>query len=264
MDKCIIWGAGQEYENIVNQILFEIEKGNLEVIAIVSDIDHKYFYNKDGFSVVKKEKLHELEFDYLIITSTKCYTEIENEAILLGIKKNKIIHGNVFKIPLFDWKRYISLVKRPISILSDDCWGGYLYHKLYLPFSSPCINISWPKEDYIKFAQDVFYYLDQPLEMEREGELRKNLYPIGRIGSGDKKIHMDFVHAACFQDAKKLWDRRKERVNRDRIFVKFSLPAYLENYKVLLREFNKILFPKIAFFSGGGGRIRKCYIFAKI
>ena len=76
------------------------------MIAIVSDIDHKYFYNKDGFSVVKKEKLHELEFDYLIITSTKCYTEIENEAILLGIKKNKIIHGNVFKIPLFDWKRY--------------------------------------------------------------------------------------------------------------------------------------------------------------
>ena len=43
MDKCIIWGAGQEYENIVNQILFEIEKGNLEVIAIVSDIDHKDF-----------------------------------------------------------------------------------------------------------------------------------------------------------------------------------------------------------------------------
>lgn len=55
MDKCIIWGAGQEYENIVNQILFEIEKGNLEVIAIVSDIDHKYFYYKDGFPVVKKK-----------------------------------------------------------------------------------------------------------------------------------------------------------------------------------------------------------------
>ncbi len=26
MDKCIIWGAGQEYENIVNQIVYEIEK----------------------------------------------------------------------------------------------------------------------------------------------------------------------------------------------------------------------------------------------
>ena len=89
------------------------------------------------------------------------------------------------------------------------------------------------------------------MEMEREGDLRKNLYPIGRIGNGDKKINMDFVHAVCFQEAKRLWDRRKERVNRDRIFVKFSLPAYLENYKVLLREFNKILFPKIAFFSGG-------------
>ena len=86
------------------------------------------------------------------------------------------------------------------------------------------------------------------MEMEREGDLRKNLYPIGElsranivffmiqqfkninifkqilhipyiitIGNGDKKINMDFVHAVCFQEAKRLWDRRKERVNRDRM-----------------------------------------------
>ncbi len=250
MDRCLLWGGGNGYEEIINQIVFEIAKGNIEIVAIISDADSRYLKNKDGFFILKKEMIHTLDFDYLIITSTKYFEEIKKEAISAGIEQDRIIYGNIFKMPLFDWERYISLVKNPVSILSDDCWGGYVYHKLHLPFSSPCINISWDKEDYIRFVQNPLYYFDLPLEMEREGDIRKNLYPIGRLGEDDKKVTMNFVHAVTFQQAKVMWNRRKKRVNRERIFIKFAFPAYIENSSWLLEQFNKITFPKIAFFSG--------------
>ncbi len=260
MDKCVLWGGGNGYEEIFNQILFEIEKGNIEIVAMISNADSECLKKKDGFFVLKKEEVHELNFDYLIITSTKYYGEIKKEAICAGIKENRIINGSIFKLPLFDWRRYISLIKNPISILSDDCWGGYVYHRLFLPFSSPCINISWNIEDYIKFAQNPLYYLDLPLEMEREGDIKKNLYPIGSLGEKDKKITMNFVHAVSFERAKMLWNRRKERINRKRIFVKAAFPAYMENIDWLLEKFDKINFDKIAFYSGETSKKNVVYL----
>ncbi len=249
MDQCVIWGSGIIYESILNQVMFEIKKNNIEVIAIISNSDYTFSSSKDGFPVLPKEELYNLPFDYLIIASIDFYDEIKEEAILFGIKQNVIINGNIFNMPCFDWKRYISLVKEPITILSNDCWGGYIYHKLYLPFSSPCINILWERESYIKFAQNPEYYFGQSLEIEQEGNIRYNQCPIGKIGYGNKKIKMNFVHTTNFQEAEILWNRRKKRINKSRIFVEFALPANIDNCNYLLEEFDKIQFPKICFYS---------------
>lgn len=151
MRKVIIWGIGNEYESIINQIKFEMLKGNMVVEALVSrDIVTPYF---DGFPVIHKEELNMLEFDYCIISSAPLYESIEEEAIKAGIPKGKLINGKVFKLPDFDFKKYINLIENPVTILSDDCWGGYVYNLLGLQFSSPTINIAWRKDSYIKFVK---------------------------------------------------------------------------------------------------------------
>ena len=118
--KCVIWGNGNDYEKIINQINFETHKKNIEVIALISrkqDIVEKTF---DGFLVIQKEELLEIQFDYLIIASSLYFNEISSEAAELGITEKKIINGLVLNLPLFDFNRYVQLINKKITILSDD------------------------------------------------------------------------------------------------------------------------------------------------
>lgn len=182
MRKVIIWGTGREYEEIINQIQYEICKGNLKVIALVARQEDIIGSTLDGFKMIRREDISSAEVDYLIITSTKWYKEIKNEALLLGICENKIINGRVFKLPLFDFERYIKLIENPLTILSDDCWGGYIYHELCMKFYSPLINMYMEYDSYFKFLENPVHFFNQPLVKLREGNIRGNAFPIGELG----------------------------------------------------------------------------------
>lgn len=123
MKKCLIWGNGLTYEKYINHIHFEVLKGNIEVCAIICKKEDKYCRTRDGYFIISKEDIQNFEFDYIIIASEKHYNEIYSAALGLGIQREKIINGKVFALPLFDFKRYVSLVENPVTILSDDCWG---------------------------------------------------------------------------------------------------------------------------------------------
>ena len=250
MDKCIIWGLGKDYEKIINQLKFEIFKGNIEITALVSKEDSSWCQRRDGYLLLPKDKLIDIDFDYLIITSNRFFCEIKKEILLLGIPENKIINGQVLNLPLFDWNRYISLIKNPITILSNNCWGGLIYSKLFLPFSSPLINLYIPSNSFLKFIQNPIYYLEKPLQMIREGDIRKNQCPIGKIGNGDDNINIIFTHSFSFKEAEELWNRRVKRINKDRLFVKYSVSGQDKKQDEYLQIFDKILLPKICFYSG--------------
>ena len=168
----------------------------------------------------------------------------------MGIDEDKIINGAVMTSPLFDFNRYIQLLKNRITILSDDCWGGYVYHRLHMQFYSPLVNIYWQKKDFVKFMQKPKYYLNQPLKMEREGDIRGNACPIGSLGTDEDKVCMDFVHSVCFSDAETLWNRRKSRINCDNLFIKFGIDATDENREEYLDAFAGVKQKKICFYSG--------------
>lgn len=124
MNRVVLWGLGNDYEWLLNHILFEIHKGNMSVEGIVCREKDKYCSFKDGFRIISRDELMDIDFDFVIITSSKYYKEIKDEAILLGIKEKQIIRGQIIKLPLFDFERYVSLIRNPVTILSDDCWGG--------------------------------------------------------------------------------------------------------------------------------------------
>lgn len=250
MYTCIVWGIGDEYEKIVNQLHFERIKGNLEVTALIArekDIVGKTF---DGICVISKKEIFEYKFDYLIITSSLFYNDIYKEAIEMGIDEERIINGGALSIPLFDFARYIRLIQNRITILSDDCWAGYIYHSLSMKFYTPLINTLWSKESYIKFIQDPSYYFSQPLMKERESDIRGNLCPVGSLGDCEKKVYINFVHSYCFSDAEDLWNKRVKRINMSNLFVKIGIDAFDEKRDEYLKIFNNIKEKKICFYSG--------------
>ena len=122
--KCIVWGIGNDYEKIVNQLQFEVAKGNIQIEALVARKQDIIESSLDGMRLISKFELRNIKFDFLIISSSVYYMEIYKEALEMGIMEEQIIKGEVMNIPLFDFGRYIRLIENNITILSDDCWGG--------------------------------------------------------------------------------------------------------------------------------------------
>lgn len=266
MDRCVVWGVGEDYERTINQIKFEELKGNLEVVALVTTKDRFYGERRDGYPLVRKKELQDLEYDFIIVLQTEYFKAIMEDINALGIDRRKVIDGKIFHMPMFDFKRYISLVKDPVTILSDDCWGGYVYHDLCLPFTSPIVNIWWPTGQFCKFMLDPFYYLAQPLEMKREGDFNRGLYPIGTLGEGERQVELHLTHAPNFAYMKERWDRRKKRINPSRIFVKLAVDGGRApqgsawNVEAVLEAFEQVRYPKICFCCGESGQKDVVYL----
>lgn len=250
MKKCIIWGIGDEYERIINQICFEIYKGNIEIEALICRQEDMYCSCKDGFQIIKKEELRMVEFDYLIISSSRYYSDIRREAIECGIDSTKIINGSMFLRPFFDFNLYSNLISNPVTILSDDCWGGFVYNYLGLEFSSPLINTYWNRGEYSKFIQNPIFYLQTELKMVREGNLRLGIVPIARLGTETDYVQIDLVHNRSFEEAKYQWNRRIKRINFNNLFIKMGFSDIEEDKEKYLRAFERCRFRKVLFYNG--------------
>ncbi len=247
MKKCIIWGNGNDYEKLYNSIRLEVYKRNIEIVAVVSKKENIYSKYIDGVPLIIKEEVVDFEFDYIIISSSRFYREICDEIVSMGIERNRTINGEVFSYACFDFHKYVGLIEQPVTIISDDCWGGAVYHALSLPFSSPTININWQKEEYVRFISDLPYYLNKPLKCGREGNLETGEYPIGLLGDGNKQVSMELIHSNDFNEAKQQWDRRQKRINFNNIFVKFGMRRQ-DNWESYLEIFDKLPYNKICLF----------------
>lgn len=122
------------------------------------------------------------------------------------------------------------------SIISCNCIGGMIYHDLKMKFLSPTINLFIDTPDFIKMCLNLKDYMEKELV-----DANNKDYPIGILG--DIKIH--FLHYKSFEEAKESWDKRKERINYEKIFVIISdRDNFSEN---LLDSIDKIPYKKVLY-----------------
>lgn len=248
MRNCILWATGDDYNYFYNFIALQQYMGRLNIIAAVTKRENIYGKYLDNIPVICASEVKNQEFEYIIVCSRRFFDEICDEIVRGGgIARSRVINASVFCYARFDFEKYISLIERPVTIISDDCWGGEIYHSLLLPFSSPTINIAWDKSEYAKFISDLPYYLRQPLKCEREGRFNTGEHPIGSLGENERKVKMELIHNLSFDEAKEQWDRRKERINFDNIFVKFAFDE-TNDWQECMRVFDALEYKKICFF----------------
>lgn len=60
-------------------------------------------------------------------------------------------------------KKRARLVKEDISILCNNCTGGFILHDLGLRFDSPTINMFFHGLDFFDFIEHFEYYITKPL-----------------------------------------------------------------------------------------------------
>lgn len=125
---------------------------------------------------------------------------------------------------------------KEVSIVSQNCIGGVICHDLGMPFLSPTVNLFFSAIDFVKFVQNMNYYVETELKMKWEEE-----YPVGYLD--DIKIH--FMHYDTCNEARDAWERRKKRICWDKILVlSTDMEGFDDN---TYEEWKKIAYPKILF-----------------
>ena len=129
----------------------------------------------------------------------------------------------------------IGLKNRNFSILSNNCWGGVIYDKYALPYSSPTIGLWIPPNDYIKFLKNIDFYKKQKMEQisyeeshvanllikrsrERKYDFKLEELIIGRLHD----IDIIFLHYTNFFIEKAKWEKRIQRINFNNLLVKMN------------------------------------------
>ncbi len=141
-------------------------------------------------------------------------------------------------IPLTRKIRGKRLKKKSFTIISNNCWGGLVYAAHNLQKQTPTVGMFFFAEDYIKFLKRFEEYVRCPLIFinplesrwkdmkECSDDKRFGKYPIGLLelssGEQSESIEIFFLHYHSEQEAKEKWERRCQRINRDKMLVKFN------------------------------------------
>ena len=97
------------------------------------------------------------------------------------------------------------------SIIASNCVGTIIYHDLDLPFLSPTINLTIEMDDFIRFAENLKWYMEQEI-VELKGEKG---CPAGMLGD----VKINFVHYDTFEEGVRKREERKERINWDNLLL---------------------------------------------
>lgn len=99
---------------------------------------------------------------------------------------------------------------KDISIISQQCIGGIIYHDMGMKFLSPTINLYLEAKDFIEMVENLEEYMKLPINVKKENGL-----VIGELG----KLRVIFLHYNEIEEAKEKWEERKKRILWDKIFV---------------------------------------------
>ena len=120
-------------------------------------------------------------------------------------------------ISRIEWRLYkelkrLRLKNRQPTILASNCIGTFMYYDMKLRFNSPTINLSFDMNDYVRFLENLPWYLEQPVvpcEDERFD------YPCGMVGD----VEIRFNHYRTFEEAAAKWNERKQRIDWNNLFL---------------------------------------------
>ena len=130
-----------------------------------------------------------------------------------------------------------------VSIISMNCIGGILYHDLGIQFRSPTVNLFMRAEDFVKFCENLGYYLsiDEMKECKDPSIIEGRQYPIAFLGD----LTLFLVHYQTVKQAQEKWNDRKRRIDWNNIVIlntdrEGMTEALMDRFEVL--PYKKVVF----------------------
>jgi len=124
----------------------------------------------------------------------------------------------------------LSMKQNNFTIISNNCWGTFIYKKYGLPYHSPFINMYIFAPDYIELLEnfspsilDNITFIQHSDSKYKEFLTYRNKenvnYPIGLLNN---KYEVHFLHYTSNVEAKEKWEKRLKRINYNKLIFKFS------------------------------------------
>ena len=128
---------------------------------------------------------------------------------------------------LFRKSRNKKLVNKEFTIISNNCWGGFVYQRFNLPYRTPFIGLFVPAPCFIKLLEDFEDNMQKEIHFisckdsayYAKINTSGRTYPIGVIENG---IEIHFLHYKTSEEATDTWNRRKKRINPHNMLIKFA------------------------------------------
>lgn len=216
MYRIIIWGYGRIYCKHYNQVRYSEKRGDISVVGMTSS-DASEEFTLDGYNIYQADVILKMKFDFIIIMNDINQKEIIDGIVARGIDRRKCLSYKIFDIPFFDAGKYFDVIQKPVTIISNNCWGGLVYNALHLECISPFKNLFLEDDDYIRLLERFDYYMECNPRFEcYKNDLHSNKrYPVLMLD--DIRIHCN--HDTNPETAIYNWNRRLKKINRNNLLV---------------------------------------------
>lgn len=129
------------------------------------------------------------------------------------------------------WRR--ALRNTQVSIVSDNCWGGFMSQYCRLPYRSPFVGLFVPAPDYLRMLRSLRAYVEGDFRFVERADSRysdrltyiREEYPVGILtpsGGAGEPVEVHFLHYASPEEALAKWRRRAARLDYDNLIVKLA------------------------------------------
>lgn len=150
---------------------------------------------------------------------------IKNKGILSQVRTASLLFIDNFIKSI----RRLTLANKDFTIISNNCWGGFIYQHYGLKYTSPTVGLFILESDYIRMLEDLKTYMSSSLEfIEPEQATAWNKvtnggkspikYPVAKLID----IEIFFMHYHSPEEAAEKWYRRVKRINWDNLIIKMS------------------------------------------
>lgn len=151
-------------------------------------------------------------------------------------------------------KSTLNLKDKNFSIICNNCLGGLIYQHYNIEYRSPTVGLFFLAKDFVKFLNDINFYLSKQLEFitPKESMYYEDFkqfedalkFPIAKLHD----IEVFFMHYKSEEEAREKWNRRTSRINWNNLRIILSENETF-NYEIL-KQFdalpfnNKVCFTK--------------------
>ena len=237
--KVVIWFQSPHFQ-ILSFALGVLNRryGSISVLGLTNVPPAANMKNKSLGVVIDKNDLKTLDYDIIIVSGQDTSLKpVLDESFALNLDVDKIVLDRTVCIPGFSMERYRKLRRSKLTILSQNCWGGLIYHSFGLQFLSPTINIYVADRDFLRLLDDPKSALDSELRFYSSNvdDTSQHDYPIMTLGRS--KLHM--IHYDDAESARRKWEDRRLRINWYNLLVMM----YTEN-ALVLKQVDRLPFSK--------------------
>ena len=169
---------------------------------------------------------------------------------------------------ILTWVRRIGLKGNSFTIVSNNCFAGFVYQKFGIKYNTPFIGLFILPPDYIELLKNFNELIKKKLIFINADKSkykdyliknnRYNKYPIGRLG---ESVEIHFLHYKSEIEAEEKLNRRLKRMNFNNILFKFS-DNDLSNEE-LIQEFDELPYKNKICFTSKDMKNIKCQIYLK-